>query len=141
MKKCIAVFVVVLMLVCSISVVSAFADDFQKGDVNCDSDVNIKDATLIQKHSASLTEFSDAELSLADVDANNTVNIKDATMVQKFVAGLVDSFPADTKPKETTATEDATDETEATSEVVTTEPQETTLSVDDDGYFNQIVRP
>ncbi len=58
------------------------------GDANEDGVVNVKDATAIQKHIASLITLSDTGVILADADQNSVVNIKDATAIQKFVAGL-----------------------------------------------------
>ncbi len=58
------------------------------GDANCDTEVNIKDATAIQKHVAMLESLTEAGLILADVDASDDVNIKDATAIQKYIAGI-----------------------------------------------------
>ncbi len=58
------------------------------GDANCDGDINIKDATAIQKHIAMLESLTDTGFILADVDASSDVNIKDATAIQKKIAGL-----------------------------------------------------
>lgn len=64
------------------------------GDANDDFEVNIKDATLIQKYIAGLEQLADYQLMLANVDGNYdeadlpNVNIKDATAIQKFIAGL-----------------------------------------------------
>ncbi len=64
------------------------------GDSNLDGDVNIKDATEIQKYLASLAQLSDNAKLCADAQADGNVNIKDATVIQKFIASLL---PADTK--------------------------------------------
>ncbi len=58
------------------------------GDVNFDEDINIKDATAIQKHLASLVIFDEEALALADFNEDGGVSIKDATAIQKFIAGL-----------------------------------------------------
>lgn len=64
------------------------------GDADDDTNVNIKDATLIQKYIAGLEEFEEYQCYLANViedyDDNNlpNVNIKDATAIQKHIAGL-----------------------------------------------------
>ncbi len=62
---------------------------YSLGDVNLDSDINIKDATAIQKHIAMIEIFNDDALELADFDTDDDVNIKDATAIQKFIAGIV----------------------------------------------------
>ncbi|MBQ8000861.1 MAG: dockerin type I repeat-containing protein [Ruminococcus sp.] len=58
------------------------------GDANLDGEVNIKDATAIQKYTAQLEALTDTGLILADVDASSDVNIKDATAIQKYIAGI-----------------------------------------------------
>lgn len=58
------------------------------GDVDGDFDVNVKDATMIQKASAKLVELSDKESLCADVNMDESVNIKDATVIQKHIAKL-----------------------------------------------------
>lgn len=59
-----------------------------KGDADCDSVVNIKDATKIQKHLASLETLSEQGLANADTDADGNITIKDATTIQKHIAGM-----------------------------------------------------
>ncbi len=54
-------------------------------DVNGDKEVNIKDATLIQKAVAHMTVENFLE-DLADADENGSIDIKDATAVQKWAA-------------------------------------------------------
>ncbi len=58
------------------------------GDADADGGINVKDATTIQKKSASLIELDDVKMLLADVDENGSVNVKDATAIQKWVAGI-----------------------------------------------------
>lgn len=69
-----------------------FLTTYNQGDVNLDSNVNIKDATLIQKHIANLSVIDDLQISLADVDGKLGVNIKDATHLQKWIAGVEDKL-------------------------------------------------
>jgi len=66
------------------------ASAYSKGDANLDEDINIKDATLIQKYLAGLSDFDEAQIFLADVDGLKGVNIKDATHLQKWLAGVAD---------------------------------------------------
>ena len=65
------------------------------GDVNEDGKVNIKDATLIQKAIANLTELTGIGEALADADLNTKINIKDATVIQKHIAGMETGYPID----------------------------------------------
>lgn len=63
--------------------------EYDIGDVNLDGSINIKDATTIQKHLASILVLSEDSLSLADFDFSGSINIKDATAIQKFIAGII----------------------------------------------------
>ena len=60
------------------------------GDVNRDGDINIKDATAIQKHLAAIDIFLKEAEFLADYDADGKITIKDATAIQKFLAGITE---------------------------------------------------
>ncbi len=63
--------------------------EFETGDVNCDSKVNIKDVTAIQKFLAKLIDFTDEVKMLADYNGDGIINIKDATTIQKKLANLI----------------------------------------------------
>lgn len=65
------------------------------GDVDKDGQVNVKDATLIQKHVADMVDFDSMQDSRGDVDADSKITVKDATAIQKFVAGIISRFPAE----------------------------------------------
>lgn len=70
-----------------------FTDNAQNGekllgDADKDGQLNIKDATAIQKNIAGLLEFDSEQTSLADFNADSEVNIKDATAIQKKIAGI-----------------------------------------------------
>lgn len=67
--------------------------DYIMGDVDGNLSVNIKDATLIQKYSAKLTDLDERKLFVADVNRDKTVNVKDATLIQKKIANLITDFP------------------------------------------------
>ncbi len=62
---------------------------FELGDVNRDSKLNIRDATLIQKVLAKLEQFDNEQLYLADYLTDGKVNIKDATQIQKKLANII----------------------------------------------------
>lgn len=59
------------------------------GDVNGDGDINILDATEIQRHIAQLTTIPEDRLSCADANKDGQVNILDATHIQRFIAQLI----------------------------------------------------
>lgn len=60
------------------------------GDADLSGNVNIKDATAVQKHVAALEVLKDKAASCADADIDAQITIKDATEIQKYVAGLLD---------------------------------------------------
>lgn len=66
------------------------AEYYELGDVDMNEAINVKDATAVQKHLASVQEYQvDVIDLLMDFDKNENVNIKDATAIQKYVAGLI----------------------------------------------------
>lgn len=73
----------------ALAVPAAPAPAYQLGDANTDGDVNIKDATAIQKHIAGIELLSTEGLKVADYNADEDINIKDATAIQKFIAGIL----------------------------------------------------
>lgn len=59
------------------------------GDVNCDGELNVKDAATIQLHLAKLLSDADPfDYLVADYDRNGDVNIKDAAAIQLHLAHL-----------------------------------------------------
>lgn len=58
------------------------------GDTDHSGVVDVKDATLIQKHSASLIVLEKNPLVYSDVNGDNSVNVVDATNVQKYAASI-----------------------------------------------------
>lgn len=58
------------------------------GDVNGDKEVNVNDATLIQKVSADLLTLSAEYAKAADIDGDGSISIKDATLIQKYIVGI-----------------------------------------------------
>lgn len=66
------------------------AGDYLKGDSDCNGKVNVKDATLIQKYVAKMTDMSAQGKENGEVDGNGKLNVKDATMIQKFIANMIE---------------------------------------------------
>ena len=58
------------------------------GDADNNERVNIKDATLIQKHVADITYIDDSVIFFADVDGDKSITVKDATAIQLALADL-----------------------------------------------------
>ncbi len=102
------------------------------GDADGNKTVNIKDATLIQKHLARITTLSDDAQFLGDVDANEVLNIRDVTAIQKWLAKIPVGYAigepvSDNEiiiPVPTTKGEESTTEAPIVVPVVTTAPTE-----------------
>ena len=63
------------------------------GDADANSQVNVKDATAIQKHVAMVEQITGDNAFAADVDSNSEINVKDATAIQKHVAFKDTGYP------------------------------------------------
>lgn len=74
------------------------------GDADGNDKVNVKDATTIQKHCASLVTMTDEQCVLAnatsDVNAEGlpVINVKDATAIQKHLAGIPTGYDGIEEP-------------------------------------------
>lgn len=62
----------------------------QIGDVNGDGNVDVADATILQKYLNKIAISINIEV--ADTNGDGTVNIQDVTHIQKYLAGLVTSL-------------------------------------------------
>lgn len=62
---------------------------YDKGDVNGDGKLNIRDATAIQKYLAKILELDENAVELADFNGDGKLNVKDATAIQKTIAGII----------------------------------------------------
>lgn len=69
----------------SVAVVSHIDKPELTGDVDGNGVLTVSDATLIQKYSASITEFTSEQKKLADVNGDGAVNILDSTALQKLI--------------------------------------------------------
>lgn len=65
---------------------------YTMGDVNLDGEVDINDATLIQKAAAKFESLSELQTKLADVSGDGGVTVKDATFIQKYIAKYTSGF-------------------------------------------------
>lgn len=131
-KRLLVTAVSALILASSFSI-AAFADaKVLVGDVNGDGQVNIKDATYIQKVVAKLREEPENYLLTADVNSDNNVSVKDATVIQLYLAGFYDSLPI-TREQDTEPPTKATETTQA--------PTEATQPTTDDGWDPHIYQP
>ena len=62
------------------------------GDADLNGKVNVKDATLIQKHAAHMFAFVGNSEITADVNNDTNINVKDATVIQKYLAKIEVDF-------------------------------------------------
>ncbi len=124
-------------------------EELRLADGDADGTVNIKDATIIQKYIAGLVEGFPAEtMTEASSSETSTDCETDITEVTESSADIQEST---TEVQENTITDETepsgktepTEETEPSvpQTTIPPEPQVTPPSKDNDGYFNQIVRP
>ncbi len=83
--------IVVAVVILALSSISAFAVPAPHyiGDANTDREIDITDATAIQKYAAGILTPTKLQAALSDIFADEEVNIKDASLMQKIVAGVV----------------------------------------------------
>ncbi len=67
------------------------------GDADLNGEVNIKDASLAQKHTAKTVTLEGKAYIQANVTGDGAVNVRDATAIQKKVAGIISTFPIEEK--------------------------------------------
>ena len=59
--------------------------EYMLGDADLDDDVDITDATYIQRHDAGIITLSEKALLAADVDEDDDVSVLDATKIQRWL--------------------------------------------------------
>ena len=69
----------------SVAVVGHIDKPELTGDVDGNGVLTVSDATLIQKYSANITDFTSEQKKLADVNGDGTVNVLDSTEIQKLI--------------------------------------------------------
>lgn len=96
-KRIILLLTAVALVLFSVVAVSAFDSDeleilpgngYSIGDVDMSKDVNVKDASAIQKYLAKLEAFSKEQELLADADFDGNITVKDVSCIQRKVAKL-----------------------------------------------------
>ena len=63
------------------------------GDADSNGKINVKDATVVQKHTAKLLMLIGDATICADVNSDSKINVNDATAIQKFAAKLPVDYP------------------------------------------------
>ena len=112
MKKAIYIFLAVALML-SVSINAFSATKYVIGDANRDGSVSITDATTIQLYLVGDYKADADFINRADVDADKDISVIDATYIQRLIAQIIDKLPGEEK-----------------------EP-----TYDDDGYYDQIVKP
>ena len=67
-----------------IAVLTELDIGYKRGDANIDTNVDILDATEIQKVSVDKVEFSKDQVQIADVNDDEKADILDATAIQRY---------------------------------------------------------
>ncbi len=63
------------------------------GDVDFDGNIEIRDATWIQRHTASIDIPFTISKKTADVDGDGEITVMDATAIQYYLANMKTSYP------------------------------------------------
>lgn len=85
--------IAVVMIFSCVTVAFATGDElnsvatasYKKGDVNMDSEIDVKDVILVLRHIVGMITFTKDQCSLADMDSNSEVNVSDALYIQKLI--------------------------------------------------------
>ena len=88
--------ILLIAVIVATSILTSFAsanNEYEKGDVDLNGDVNVMDATTTQRHLAQIITLQDIQLSLADTNSDYIISIMDVTLIQLHIAGLLDEFP------------------------------------------------
>ena len=95
MRRCMRLLITALLLFTMIlaTTVNADAVSYQIGDTDKDGDVNITDATVIQRVLLEMIENTDGLiLRYGDIDGNG-LSIMDVTLIQRYLAQMDDGYP------------------------------------------------
>lgn len=68
---------------------ASFATSFNRGDVGLNGEIDIMDATIVQRYIASIQKLDTDALALADADFDAVVSVLDATYIQRYIAKLL----------------------------------------------------
>ena len=77
--------------------VPAYADNDEPsyilGDINSDSIVTLKDASVVQRIDVGLEFIADSQYVIADVDGDGSCTLGDAYLIQKYALGQIMEYP------------------------------------------------
>ena len=63
--------------------------NYKNGDMNVDGDIDVTDATIIEKYLANTITLSNAQQLLGDANYDGRISIQDATYVRKLAANII----------------------------------------------------
>ena len=97
MKKALSLVLVLTMLmsmacISGLSASAATGDQLILGDVNRDGQIDVRDATAVQRFIVHSETFDDVQEYLADVDGRVGIDVRDATQIQRLLAEYITSF-------------------------------------------------
>lgn len=122
------------VLILSALVFSFTAGAMTLGDVDEDGKVSVLDATMIQKHLASIITLTPQQKQAGMVDNGQNLSVIDATLIQKKLASLIDHFPVQDKPTADPQTQPVV--TEAATQPASEKDEVTKVSEKVDIYFS-----
>ena len=100
MKKLFAVLATIISLTVLLTCTAVSAsseeispDGYLVGDIDMDSEISIKDATLAQMYVSKFINFNETQLILGDCDDKAGVQISDATWIQMYVSKMGGEYP------------------------------------------------
>ncbi len=95
MKKIISIIIITAVLLSTaLFPTSAAIPPQLYGDVFNDTNIDIIDATCVQKYLAKSYDLRRSHHEGADVDGDNVITIIDATCIQLYIANIITEFPA-----------------------------------------------
>ncbi|MCH5299493.1 MAG: starch-binding protein, partial [Ruminococcus sp.] len=95
MKKALSLVLVLTMLmsmacISGLSASAATGDQLILGDVNRDGQIDVRDATAVQRFIVHSETFDDVQEYLADVDGRVGIDVRDATQIQRYIVHSAD---------------------------------------------------
>ena len=85
--------------------VSVKADTFLLGDTDCDGDICITDATLVQRDIAQIISLTGASRVTGDIDADNNLTVYDVSCIQRWLGGMSVSYKIGNECKQVSPSE------------------------------------
>ena len=95
-KRILSILIVIVLLLGSVFVAAASAAAaLLHGDVDGDGEVDVIDATLIQRHTANMITLDEEQQQRGKVSGGSELSVADATLIQRYTARMITRFPAE----------------------------------------------